>query len=156
MKLTGYFKLGVVLAVISLSQACNNDSKNQLGPLLAGKISGKQWEYRYAKSMYASFTNSFETELFGLDQQEQDPCSIFLSPFNYVTMNVPNSIGYFQIPADLNVYFELEGTTANRLMATSGYLEVISIDGRRIGGYLQAVYDDSTQVEGSVIFDRCY
>ncbi len=126
------------------------------GDLVNGKINGEEWQFQYAKVFY-SFNNEYEVEMYGQHERETDPCAIN-SINSYISVTLPGAEGVYTLPfaqENGSLKFHLPGVGQQFYVANSGFIEIISISGRRIAGYLQAGFDEDNTVEGTFIFDRC-
>ncbi len=144
-----------VLLIITI-QSCDDDDGLD-GELVAGKVSGLDWSFQYAKANFNASTNAFDVELFDVRETASDPCAV-VSINAYIGMSIPNEPGTYNLPFTDPKYtltFNQEGVGQEFFVANSGFVEIFSISGRRIGGYLQAYYDDENSVEGTFVFDRC-
>ena len=141
------------IALITLTN-CGDNSELESEPL-DGIIAGEAWTFKYAKANYNEIDNLYDAELYGTQQTNDDPCSIFISGESHLSIQVPNSTGNFQVPADIQVIFELPGGGNDLYRATSGFVEVTSSAGGQIVGFIQASYDDENSVEGTFSFRRC-
>ena len=143
------FFTGVILFLCS----CEDNSTDRI--LLEGKIGGKEWRYKYAKSTFNNLTDVYDTQLFGIEQVEELPCQISFSDKSFIKTEFNNAEGFYQVPADIEVIFEQPGADNLSFSATYGYVEITSISGGRIAGFIEAGYDDDNAVSGDFIFDRC-
>ncbi len=135
---------------------CDNDN-GLSGPLVNGTIGGETWEYQFAKANYLSSTDEFAVEMFGQLEMETDPC-VIVSINAYISFTISNEEGYYPLPLSegtKNLKFHQSGVGQQFLDATSGFIEITSIEGRRVGGYIQAIVDDENTIEGTFAFDRC-
>jgi hypothetical protein len=80
---------------------------------------------------------------------------VFISSETHLSIIIPNAVGNYQVPSDLQVVFELAGSGNDNFRATSGFVEVTEAAGGIIVGYMQASYDDDNTVEGTFSFSRC-
>ncbi|MFY0688010.1 MAG: hypothetical protein JXQ90_12640 [Cyclobacteriaceae bacterium] len=138
-----------------LCMGCNEDGGNEPIPHLAGIIGGESWEYKYVKSNFNSLDNVYDAEVFGEQQSENDPCSIFISGEAHLAIQVPSTPGTYFIPSDINLIFEQSGVDNTSFTATSGTVEVVGVLDGIVSVYIQADYDESNHVEGSVQFRKC-
>jgi hypothetical protein len=142
---------GIVL--FSLSN-CDDNSNIEAAPL-QGMISGEAWSFKYTKAFYNEIDNLYDAELYGSQQTQSDPCSVFISGESHLSMQVPNEVGNFQIPSDIQVIFAQKGQGNDFFRATSGFVEISAASGGQVVGFLQAQYDDNNTVEGAFSFNRC-
>jgi hypothetical protein len=139
---------------IILLTNCGDNSDVEAAPL-EGTIGGEAWTYKYAKAFYNEIDDLYDAELYGTQQTEADPCSIFISGEAHISMQVPNSTGNFQVPADIQVLFDQPGTDNAFFRATGGFIEINTAAGGQIVGFVQAMFDDDNTVEGTFSFSRC-
>lgn len=152
---------GVLVLLLSISITLGltgcKDETGLGGNLIEGVISGEEWEYKFAKANYDPFNETFDVEMFGQMETINDPCAVF-SINGYIDMVIPNQTGSFNLPFSNPKYsltFSQAGVGQESFVANSGFVEIITISGRRVGGYIQAYYDDENIVEGSFAFNRC-
>ena len=148
--------LAVILAIsaiVSLTN-CGENSDIEAAPL-AGTIGGEAWSYKYAKAFYNEIDDLYDAELYGSQQTESDPCSIFISGESHVSMQVPNAMGNYQVPSDIQVIFDQPGTGNEFFRATGGFVEITAAAGGQVVGFVQATFDDDNTVEGTFSFSRC-
>lgn len=151
-------KVVFIIALISLVVFTNcDDSSDEKIPRLSGQIEGSSWKYQYSKAFYNSIEERFDVEMYGENQTEpfEDRCSIFISGETHLSVRVPFETGYYAVPGDIDVVFELSGTGNESYTAVSGYVEVVEATSQGVSGVLQAVFDENNSVEGSFSFSSC-
>ena len=153
-KISTYLLLLIGGAALTTFTNCGDNSELETEPL-EGIIAGEAWTFKYAKAIYNEIDNLYDAELYGTQQTNDDPCSIFISGESHLSIQIPNATGNFQVPADMQVIFQLPGGGNDLYRATSGFVEVTSSAGGQLVGYIQASYDDDNSVEGTFSFRRC-
>jgi hypothetical protein len=150
-----------VFLLLALTQlflsGCGDDDFGDVR-ILNGTIDGIAWEFKYAKANQQPFGNSMVIELYGLQETASDPCGIS-STNPYVSITLPRSEDTYFLPlanGTDNLKFHKQGSNNQFVSATSGFVEITGISGRRVTGYMQALFDDQNQVEGSFAFDLCF
>lgn len=151
-------RLLILLFILgSTFQACNNDNGLDDTELLNGIIGGEKWEFQYGKANSISFEDQIQIELFGLQESEIDPCAVFSSN-GYLSFAIPSAEGTYNLPLiDQNesLKFHQPGVGQQFFVASSGFIEIITISGRRVGGYIQAEFDQFNIIEGTFVVDLC-
>jgi hypothetical protein len=132
-----------------------SDNNNEEPPPLEGLIAGEAWTFKYAKAIYNEIDQIYDTELYGTQQTNDDPCQIVFSGEAFLSFQLPNATGNYQIPADIIVKFEQPGTSNDFYTAVSGYVDITSITSGQVVGFVQAYYDDDNSVEGTFSFLSC-
>ncbi len=145
----------LVLLAIGLLTGCSSDNDDN-DKLLSGLLGNETWTYKYAKVLFNQIDDDYSIEMYGEQQTESDPCQIFSSGEHHLRISrLPNEVGFYNVPADLNVSFDLEGQGANRLDATSGFVEILGTNDFRLNGVMQVSFDDENAVEGNFILEIC-
>lgn len=147
-------KLVVSVLLLAVLISCNDENTQESTPL-AGKIGSADWSYKYAKANYNEIDENYDVELYGTQQTDSDPCSIFISGESHLLTQIPNAVGNYQIPSDTYVIFDQEGTNSGSFRATSGFMEVTAAAGGQIVAYMEATYDEDNTVSGTFSFSRC-
>ena len=145
----------ILLISVALIISCKNEdglSEN----LVTGVIDGNEWHYQYAKAFF-DFNERYDVEMFGQLEIETEPC-VINSINGYISVALPVVEGTYNLPfaqETESLKFHLPGAGQKFFVANSGFIEVITVSGRRVAGFLQANFDQSNAVEGTFIFDRC-
>lgn len=139
--------------ILSLTN-CDDNSDVEAAPL-TGTIGGEAWSYKYAKAFYNEIDDLYDVELYGTQHTEDDPCSIFISGEAHLSIQVPNAMGNYQVPSDIQVLFDQPGTDNAFFRATGGFVEITAASGGQVVGFIQASFDDENTVEGTFSFSRC-
>ncbi len=151
-------KIYVILSMILLITLIHCENDNGISEnLMEGRIGGVEWEFQYAKAFYSNFGDEYMVEIFGQRETPVDPCSVN-SILGYISLTIPNETGFYPLPfadASESLKFHQPGVGQDFFLASSGFVEVFSIEGRRVGGFIQATFDDDNTVEGTFVFDRC-
>ena len=124
--------------------------------ILQGMVGSKAFTYKYGKANQNWLIDGYIAELYGQDQEDEDPCLIYASSSSYISLEIPSTIGFYQIPSDLAITFQQPGIADESYQATSGFLEVIDMNLGRMNVYLEANYNTENTVRGTFIIDLCY
>jgi hypothetical protein len=147
----------ICFATLSLSH-CDDNTIMEAEPL-EGLIGGEAWKFKFAKANYNDIDNLFDAELYSTSQDtpssDSDPCSVFITAEAHISMQVPDEMGNYQIPSDIQVIFNLPGVGNEFFSATSGFVELSAANSQQVVGYLQATFDDENTLEGAFSFTRC-
>lgn len=124
--------------------------------LLNGVIGGGEWRYQFAKANF-DFNGSVDIEMYGQMEQETNPC-VINSIEGYISVTLPTETGTYTLPLPIQsetLRFHQPGVGQMLFVANSGFVEVFTVEGRRVAGYIQASFDEDNTVEGTFIFDTC-
>ena len=120
---------------------------------LKGVIGGKSWAYAVGNAQYTSNTI---TGLI-LAEEVQEPCAVRLTSDAHLSVKMPAIRGNHNLPFINNnghVIFDLAGSST-RYTATSGFIEVVELNGSEVVGYISAEFDDNNHVQGSFLLQVC-
>ncbi|MEM9896388.1 MAG: hypothetical protein AAF789_08460 [Bacteroidota bacterium] len=138
--------------------SCLDDTIDLPRQELQGKIDDQEWVLGSAGAFVQSTTLQYRF-LFtpgNFGTVASDPC-VNPSPTQpHVSMVFRPRLGSFSLPlASLNEEVRIHFQPGSNLLAAAGILEIIDINNGQVFGYLQAIVDDETTVEGSFVAILC-
>ena len=138
---------------------CSDDEIQLPDKQLEGRINGKEWSYKSANAYLVSSDFKYRVRFLSSDEPVIDPCTLPSPSLSHIKAIFKPSEGSFFIAPqaiDANqVQVSFEITTSQSLIASNGFMEIYVIDNQVIIGYLQAVVDDKSMVEGSFEIRLC-
>lgn len=152
------FYVMVILSSCLLS-GCGNDEIQLPNQILEGSINGTDWSYKSANGYLETSDFQYRVRFLSSKEAVTDPCTQPNPSLTHVkAIFKPAVRSYFVAPLALDnnqVQVTFEISPSQRVVATSGFMEIYAIDGQVIFGYLQAVLDDDNSVEGSFEIRLC-
>ena len=152
-------KLLFGLAIISLVTIGSCDDKVNQFDLdkdpLKGKIDGVEWEYTGGRVDYSNFSNQAVGKIF--NENLTDPCARVNTIFAHLDVAFPTERGNYNLPFINNTGF-IKFVTPNGgpiYTATSGFLEIVEVNGFEIIGFISADFDEDNNVQGSFLVRIC-
>lgn len=143
------------LLTLSTLMSCFRDGVDVPDEPLAGKIGGQDWSYALSSNFF--YGNGKYTFLFLSDEENSsESCSVVNSTNPHIRVVLPYSVGSYSLPLPQpieNLKFVLGN--GSELQATSGFIEVLAVDGLRMSAYISAQVDDNNFVEGRIIVRLC-
>ena len=120
---------------------------------LTGMIGGEEWTYTKGRVAFSN-TSNFASGLI-LAENTNDPCAVVATVNPHVSLSFPAIRGNYTLSVDnVEVVFNLQGGSV-KLTAPSGFLEIVSVAGTEVIGFLSAYLDDENSVEGTFVMNAC-
>lgn len=144
--------ISLISSFIALS-ACNDRTLEDLD-VAQGKVAGQDWVFKDGSAI----NRISEIEILLMDRESSNPCGILNPGRPYVKFTVPARVGTYSIPfntANKSVKFFEGNTSAINLTSTSGFVQIISINGFTVDGLIQASFDDDNDVAGAFFATSC-
>lgn len=146
------FLIGVLNLIIFLT-SCNDTTIEDLD-VAQGKIAGQDWEYKDGNA----YLNINEIQVILMGRESSNPCGILNPSSPYVKFTIPAQTGTYSIPfgtADKSVKFFEGNASLKNLTSTSGFVQIIGINGFAVEGLIQASFDDDNDVAGAFFATSC-
>lgn len=147
----------LLIAQLSMIMACRDDGLDIPNIPLEGKINGQDWTYSFTSSaLYSGSPTKYTFLLLSDEELNSDPCATVSSTKPHLRVVLPLQLGSYSLPMAQpieNLKFVYGNGT--EFAATSGFIEILAFDFRRMAGYIQAVSDENNIVEGKFIAELC-
>ncbi|WP_421763745.1 hypothetical protein [Ekhidna sp.] len=144
---------------ITLLSGCGSDEIQLPSQKLEGKINGTDWSYKSGNGYIETTDFEYRVRFLSSKEAVNDPCTLPNPSLSHVRANFKPAVrSYFVTPQavdDNQVQVTFEISPSQKLIATSGFMEVYAIESQVVIGYLQAVLDDDNKVEGSFEIRLC-
>lgn len=155
-----YLTLLIILSSLGALSGCGNDQFDLPDNPLEGKINGTEWNSDKANAY--TFTTDFKYEVKFLSSEEptgSDPCSTPSPSKPYLSAIFKPSEGSFSLSTvtlDPNqVVVKIHHSPSKEFIVTNGFMEIYFIENARMVGYIQAILDDESSVEGGFEVRMC-
>ncbi len=154
-----HFYLAIFPIMLVLIVGCTRDEIQLPKTLLSGQIAGIQWNYTVANGYLFSSNFQYSTRFLSDKEQVTDACTLPNPVLPHIhAVFRPSHGSFFVSPIILDdnqvqVSFEIDAT--HRLIATSGFMEIYSLENKVINGYLEAVLDQENIVKGIFVISLC-
>ena len=146
--------LPVSLILINIS--CVSDGGATDLQELNGSVNGEAWTLKMAGATRDLQRKTVEISFYSKEEIGDDPCAIAISGKNHLSIQLPYAEDNYSIPsADANLIFNFAGSIKS-VNASSGFIELNTIIGNVISGYLIAEFDDDNKVEGQFRATICF
>ncbi|MEO9482919.1 MAG: hypothetical protein ABJG47_05710 [Ekhidna sp.] len=126
---------------------------------LEGKINGLDWNYSSANAYLVSSDFQYQARFLSDEEAVSDPCALPSPSLRNVRAIFRPATGpFFVAPQALDnnqVQVTFDISPSQRLVASSGFMEIYVIDNQVVIGFLQAVLDDDNTVEGTFEIRLC-
>ena len=139
--------------------ACKSDDVQLPDRILSGQIGATEWNIKSANAYLISSDFQYRVRFLSSEESVTDPCTLPNPTRAHISAIFRMAEGSFtvspRVVADNEVQVFFEMSPSQRLIATSGFMEIFAIDNLVAIGYLQAVLDDGNTVEGSFEIRLC-
>ena len=123
---------------------------------MEGTIAGLSYRYQFGKAQPVDNTDLYDSKLFAKIRLKKTHVLINFSSRGYISIQLPFKEGFYQVPSEVSIIFNLPGVTDESYSATSGFIEVMGVNLGRMNAYMEVDYDSINWVEGTFILDKCY
>ncbi|MFT6865514.1 MAG: hypothetical protein ACJA08_000335 [Cyclobacteriaceae bacterium] len=145
------FRVTVFLTLLIFC-GCNDTTLQDL-EVAQGKISGKDWVFKQGNAIF----KTDEIEIILMNFETSNPCGVLNPSAPHMKFTVPAATGTYSIPFGTTaktVKF-YEGALAKNYSSTSGFIQIVGINGFTVDGLIQASFDDDNDVTGAFFATSC-
>jgi hypothetical protein len=145
------------MALLVSVTSCLDDGIDIPNTPLSGKINGQDWTYSFTSSaLYSGSPTKYTFFLFSEEELNNDPCAAVSSTKPHLRVILPLQIGSYPLGPQQGVEnLRFVYGNGGEFSATSGSVEILAFDFRRMAGYIQAIGDDNNTVEGRFTAELC-
>ncbi len=157
-----FFKINfpvLILIILSGLAGCNGNEIQVPDTPLEGQISGAEWNYKSANGYLISSDFQYRVRFLSDKESVKNPCTLPNPSRTHVSAVFYPSVGSFfiapQLIDDNQVQVSFELSISQKLIATSGFMEIYAIDSQVATGYLQATLDEENTIGGRFEIHLC-
>lgn len=144
---------GSLIFTLLVFCGCNDKTLQDL-EVAQGMVAGEEWIFKGGNAIYG--TN--EIQIILMDFDTSNPCGVLNPSAPYVKFTVPATVGTYSIPfsstAKTVKFYEGALSTKN-YSSTSGFVQIVSINGFSVDGLIQASFDDNNDIAGAFFATTC-
>lgn len=148
------FAIVFLVGTLTVLSSCNDQTLEDLG-VAQGKVAGIDWEFKGGSAI----SGIDEIAIILTNIESNSPCSILNPNRPYVKFTIPARAGtYHQVDfssIDKEVKFFEGSSSTKNLTFSSGFVQIISINGFSVDGLIQASFDDDNDIAGAFFATSC-